>query len=107
MREEIKKMCIDEKTSLGCEGFCASISALEKENATLKAWNEYYKSALSCYYDEYMTLHNDHMDLLDKIEKKNQEIQYLVDRANKMLETQRERLDKEIQHTLKILHSEE
>lgn len=100
-------MCIDEKTSLGCEGFCSSISALEKENATLKAWNEYYKSALSCYYDEYMTLYNDHMDFLSKIEKKNQEIQYLVDRTNKVLDAQRERLAKEIQRTLKTLHSEE
>ena len=100
-------MCIDEKTSLGCEGFCSSIQALEKENATLKAWIEYYKSALLCYYDEYMTLHNNHMDLLDKIEKKNQEIQCLVDRANKMLETQRERLNKEIQNTLKTLHPED
>ena len=100
-------MCIDEKTSLGCEGFCTSIQALEKENQTLKAWNEYYQKEVKFIYDQYMILHQNYMLLSDRVERKTKEMQDLVDNKRNELNMKMRQLETAMQYTLKSLHSED
>lgn len=100
-------MCIDEKTSLGYEGFCPSIDALKKENQTLKAWNEYYQKEIKFIYDQYIILHQNYMFLSDRVERKAKEMQDLVDSKRNELNMQVHQLEVAMQYTLKTIHSED